>query len=320
MKKINKLNFQPFPFLSSGHFQTVLSVYRSSGSSPPSHSWRIDIGNGDQLSCEISKPSYWTDKDRTIVLIHGLGGSHSSVYMIRLARKFYGLGYKVVRINLRGCGSGEGLSKLPYHAGNSQDVLKVLKALKDESPHSPITLIGFSLGGNIVLKLAGELEAEAESLLHTCISICPPVDLVETIALIERKRYRLYHSYYLQKMCEQARPWVNKKYRTMREFDNGVTAPLWNFKDANDYYVSCSSLQFLKKIQVNTHILLAEDDPFIPCHILNNMALPEPLHVWQSSYGGHLGFIGKTKEHGTCWLDYLLHNWISGDFVTTHLR
>lgn len=324
MVQIKKLNFKPLPWFTSGHLQTIISIYRSSGLPPPSSSWLVDLGNGDQLSCEISKPESWTDNDRTIVLIHGLGGSHQSVYMVRLARKLYFLGYKVVRINLRGCGSGEGLSKLPYHAGNSQDVLKVIKALKKENSLSPITLIGFSLGGNIVLKLAGELGHQATELVHTFISVCPPIDLATTIGIIEKKRYHFYHSYYLKKMCEQAAPWlnerVNKTLRTMREFDNAVTAPLWNFKDAHDYYVSCSSFSLLPQIQQKTHILFSEDDPFIPCHILNEMVFPESLHVWKSEKGGHLGFMGKTHAHGTFWLDSLLLNWIAGDFVSNHLR
>lgn len=146
MNTYKKLHFQPFWGLSSKHLQMIVAVFFPQKKSFTSTQHLIDIGNGDQLSCEVSIPTDWMQDHNTTVLIHGLGGSHSSGYMVRIAHKFYKKGHKVVRINLRNCGSGKGLSKLPYNAGNSEDVFKVLQALKKDAPNSNISVIGFSLG------------------------------------------------------------------------------------------------------------------------------------------------------------------------------
>ena len=144
--KLNNLNFHPLPWMTSSHLQTIVSSFLHSGLPPPSKKWLIDLGHNDYLSCEVSIPIAWKQSDQTVVLVHGMGGSHSSGYMIRMSRKLYLKGNKVVRINLRGCGSGKGLSKLLYHGGTSGDVLKVIQSLKETAPFSEIVLIGFSLG------------------------------------------------------------------------------------------------------------------------------------------------------------------------------
>lgn len=302
-----KLNFKPFLGLYSRHLQMIFSAYSLKGSSPPSHSWLVDIGEGDRLSCEVSIPTHWKANNGTIVLIHGLGGSHTSGYMIRMARKFYKNGNKIVRVNLRGCGSGAGLSKLPYSAGNSLDLLHVLQSLKIEAPDSEISVIGFSLGGNIVLKLAGELGISANKLVKTFTAVCPPLDLGHTVNLIQRRAYFLYHRYYLKKIFKQARPWMNQKCLSLYEFDDKITGPLWGFKGAQDYYHHCSSKRFLSTIQCETHLILAEDDPFVSINPLKEISLPNHLHVWTSKYGSHMGFLGRTAEKkGLQWLDHLL--------------
>jgi len=318
MIAIKKLNFYPFPGLFSGHLQTILGVYRIIGhSSPPSKKWVVDIGNNDFLACELSIPPQWQKNGRTLVMVHGLGGSHSSTYMVRLSRKFYERGDKVVRVNLRGCGSGKGLSKLPYHAGNSEDILKIVEALKQENPESEITLIGFSLGGNIILKLAGELGLEANKLVSNFIAVCAPIDLIKSMEMIENRRF--YHHYFLKFVCQHGLPWIpkNKKFRTLYEFDQAITAPLWGFQGATEYYTNCSSIKFLPKIEQTTHLIFAEDDPFIAIESLKGLSLSKHVHLWSTQYGGHLGFLGKTvRGHKHYWMDQLLLNWTQGDFVS----
>lgn len=310
---MKKLNFKPFWGLSSKHLQIIASVYAPHGSAPPTQQWLVDIGNGDKLSCEVSTPLNWDEKI-TIAMIHGLSGNHKSRYMVRMARKFYQKGYKVVRINLRGCGSGIGLSKLPCGAGNSQDVLKVLQHLKETTPHSDIFLIGFSLGGNTALKLAGELGKEAKNLVKSCIAVCPPLDLEDTARLIQQPGYALYHSYYLGHILQQAKPWIKEPIHSIREYDDKISAPLWGFKDAHEYYSKCSCIRFLSQIKSDCHIVLAEDDPFVSLDVLKNVDLPETVHAWSSTHGSHLAFLGRTQWQ---WLDYLLLNWVEGNFAAT---
>ncbi|MES2199039.1 MAG: alpha/beta fold hydrolase [Chlamydiota bacterium] len=315
--RVNNLNFKPFLRLSSKHFQMVVSSCFFSGKGPPSKGHHIDLGEGDFLSCEISTPENFQANDPTVVLVHGLGGCHSSSYMIRMSRKIYFKGNKVVRINLRGCGSGKGLSKLPYNAGSSNDVLKVLQSLKQDAPSSEITVVGFSLGGNIALKLAGELGVEAKKLVKTFIAVCSPLDLAHTVSQIQEKRNRLYHYYYLKKICKQAKSWIFRDIRTLYEFDDLVTAPLWGYNGAAEYYKNCSSLQFLPDIRQSTHLLLAKDDPFVDLDKLQGVSLPDAVSLWITKQGGHMGFFGKSsKEHGPYWMDEVLINWIGGDFLS----
>jgi uncharacterized protein len=307
--RIQNLHFKPFLGLSSRHLQMIISTIVPSGKAPPSQQWLIDIGNEDKLSCEVSVPPNWRKSDKTILLIHGLGGSHASRYMVRMARKLYNRGNKVVRVNLRGCGSGKGLSKLLYNAGNSQDLLKIFLLLNEEFPDSAVTLIGFSLGGSIALKLGGELTEETKHVVKTIIAICPPFDLERTVLAMQEKKNYIYHQYYLKGIYKQAG--TTQKFQSVYDYDDKVTGPTWGFIGAQDYYKINSSKNFIDKISVACHILCAEDDPFVSIEALEEIALPENVHLWTTKYGSHMGFLGRKEFQ---WLDHLLLKWIKEDF------
>ena len=315
--QINMLNFQPMPGLVSSHLQMILSSQLPPGAAPPSKNQLIQLEKGDRLSCEVSTPNQWKKEEQTVVLIHGMGGSHSSSYMIRISRKAYARGNKVVRINLRGCGSGKGLSKLPYHAGTSHDILKVLQVLKEEAGDSEIILIGFSLGGNIALKLAGELGEEAKKLVKMFIAVCPPVDLLQTVQAVQERRNWLYHQYYLKSVRAQARDWIFQEIKTLYQLDDVITGPLWGYRGAREYYQECSSLRFLPNIKQSTHLLFAEDDPFVPLEPVKDVILSDHVNLWSTKKGGHMGFLGRaSKARSLYWMDHLLLNWIAGDFLS----
>lgn len=309
------LDFKPAFGLSSKHLQIVLSAFLPPGKAPPSDHLFVDIGKGDKLSCHVSTPASWDPQGRIVVLIHGLGGSHNSRYMVRMARKLYARNDKVVRVNLRNCGTGEGLSSLPYCGGNSQEIREVLHWLKNQHPYSEIQLIGFSLGGNIVLKMAGELGDEAKTLIKTCIAVCPPINLEQCVNAIERREHAIYHSYYLNSIIKQARQWLPGKISSIYEFDDKLTAPLWGFSGAKEYYQACSSENFLSKIACESHLLFARDDPFISLDSLESMSLPKSVNIWVAPHGGHMGFLGKvTKPKEFHWMDQQLLKWTSGIF------
>jgi predicted alpha/beta-fold hydrolase len=215
----------------------------------------------------------------------------------------------VVRVNLRGCGSGRGLSKLPYNAGTSEDVKAVLVALKREQPESETILVGFSLGGNIVVKLAGELGESAERLLTKSIAVCPPLDLAKAVRLIEKKENRLYHSHYVKTISKQARCFSSQVVSSLYEFDDKITAPLWGYKSADAYYQDASGLGFLSKIQHPCSLLFAMDDPFVSFDF-EREALSSNVQIYATQHGGHMGFLGKAKGHFYHWLDYQLLEWI----------
>ena len=306
---IENLSFHPAPGLTSPHIQTVLPIlFPRGGKEPLSTPFFIDLEDGDVLCCKMSTPPSWTPDQKTVLMLHGLGGSDSSTYMVRMSRKFYQAGYRSIRVNLRGVGSGRSLAQRPYHGGVSHDVLQILQTLKKQSPDSPVILVGFSLGGNITLKLLGELGGKASSLLEMGISICAPIDLAQTMKLLFKRSNQLYHLYYVKELRSSAARWIGKhSIRSIQDFDNHVTAPHWGFRDAFDYYQQCSSTYFLSGIRQKCHLIFAADDPFVDYRAAVQDSLSSAVKIWLSQYGGHMGFWGWSgKEHGYQWLDGLL--------------
>lgn len=277
--------------------------------SPPSNRKLVTLPDGDQISLEITTPPTWRPERPTVVLVHGLCGSHSSPYLVRLAKRLYAEGIRAVRMNMRGCGSGKGLAKQIYHGGRSEDILAVLTALKKDG--SPITLIGYSLGGNTVLKLAGEWNGDP--ILHKVIAVNPPVDLLASIEMFNRPENTLYERRFCYEMRLIALEYgaILPKGLRIVEFDERFTAPRGGFKSAHDYYTRCSSAPLVPKIKIPTQILFAKDDPLVAHHSLDHVELPSNVKVVKTEKGGHLGFLGHPLEPGGFrWLDSQLIDWI----------
>jgi predicted alpha/beta-fold hydrolase len=312
---IELLSFKPSRGLTSPHAQTLIAGFARGGIEPPSKQFITTLPDGDKIVCEVSTPVNWHPSQKTILMVHGLGGSHSSHYMVRMARKLYQRGYRAVRINLRGAGSGKGLARLCYHAGLTDDILQVIDALKQQTPLSPFILIGFSLGGGMTLKLLGELKERANLLLQHTIVVCPAINLAHTADIFLRPLNHLYHRYYLKDLQAEAyRLKLKCKIKSFFDFDNLITAPTWGFKDAKDYYQQCSSQYFVGDIQHPCRILFTSDDPFIDYRSILNTPLPSSVKVFLCQGGGHLGFFGWSgKEHRYFWLDHLLLKWITED-------
>jgi predicted alpha/beta-fold hydrolase len=231
-----ELPFRPLPCLANAHLQTIVASQLYLPLEPPSVTRLVPLPDGDHIALEVATPAAWQPEQPTVVMIHGLCGCHRSPYMMRLAYKFWRHGMRAVRLNLRGCGSGFGLARQPYHSGRSADVLCVLQALQQETPQSPTTLLGFSLGGNIALKLAGELQGTAATYLKQVIAVCPPADLAACSRLLGQPANRLYE----QRFMRLLRAAVDARQRRFPEvprvalparlslytFDNIFTAPL----------------------------------------------------------------------------------------------
>jgi predicted alpha/beta-fold hydrolase len=241
--------------------------------------------------------------------------------MRRLARKLWRRGVRAVRMNMRGCGSGQGLARYPYHSGRSADVLAVLDDLRRTCPQSPTTLIGFSLGGNIVLKLAGELQATAQQYLQRVIAVCPPADLAACSRRLARPANRLYNRYFTR-MLQAAVLARHQRFPDLPpvhlpnelllyEFDNLYTAPQCGFQDALDYYQQCSAAPLVPRITIPCHILFAADDPMIDPTVFDHVPLPAHVQVVHTTHGGHLGFLGTPgRAGGYRVMDAQLLEWI----------
>lgn len=314
---------RPFPGLRNPHLQTLIAAKLTLSREPPSTPWLLPLADGDVLALAVSTPPAWQETAPTVVLLHGLCGCHRSAYMQRLTRKLVHHGVRAIRMNMRGCGAGKGLARAPYHSGRSADALAVLEALQQQTPGSPITLVGFSLGGNIVLKLAGELAAAGPGLLRQVIAVCPPVDLVACSQRFGQPSNRWYNWYFTRLLCadvayRQARfpelQAVTLPTRlTLYEFDELYTAPQCGFRDALDYYQQCSAAPLLPRITVPCRLLIAVDDPLIAADVLETLPLPANVQITRTRYGGHLGFLGRPgSAHGYRAMDSQLLAWILG--------
>ncbi len=308
----NSLDFHALPGLASPHLQTIMAVFGQKGAPPPSQKLLVALEDGDQLSCQVSIPPGWNEQHKTIALIHGLGGSHESNYIVRMSRRLHAAGRKVVRINLRGCGSGKGLAYLPYNAGTSLDIYSVLQELKKQAPKSPITLIGYSLGGNIALKLAGELGDTLCTYCDRIIAVCPPVDLFHTVQALTKGFNRFYERYYLGNLLKQSPHWVmDQRIDSLHEFDDKITALAWGYDSAEDYYDQSSAIRYASSIKQRCDILFSADDPIIDYHRIEKAMISPYTTVWLAKGGGHNGFLGWAGNNGIYWLDNQIYQWIS---------
>lgn len=313
------VSFKPLLFLGNPHLQTLVASFVSLATEPASVREAVCLGDGDRLALEISTPEGWTKAAGTVVLIHGLSGDHRSSYMRRLATKLAGRGVRAVRLNMRDAGSGEGWARKPYHGGCSPDVLRVLEHL--EPSGGAAHLWGFSLGGNVALKLAGELGAGASRLIRSVAAICPAADLPRCVERIMLPENRLYEWAFLRQLTavaerryerypELERAVFPKKMRII-EFDELFVARIWNFASALDYYERASAKPHLEAIRVPTRIVLSEDDPIVCPSVLEGLALPADVTVRRMQKGGHLGFLGRSPDHGVQWMDQLLFEWLA---------
>lgn len=312
------LNFKPL--IKSSYCQTIMGTAIDLEKDIASKTHYVKLPDEDLLALEVSTPKRWGDNDWTVVLVHGLCGSHKSHYMKRLAKRFYKAGIQAVRVNLRGCGSGRGLAKGIYHSGCSPDVEHVLKDLKTHFPRSPMVLVGFSMGANVVLKLTGELNGSAKELLRGVVAVSPPVNLLASARLFTMPKNQIYAKYFIRLLLNDVNflhshfpdlpPHNLPPDLTINDFDELYVAPRANFSSALDYYRHSSSKRVIEKIDIPTKILFARDDPIIRDNELDNLKLPENIDIYKTEYGGHIGFVGLNIFKDFHWLDRVVYGWV----------
>jgi predicted alpha/beta-fold hydrolase len=317
-------DFRPLPFLGNRHLQTLLgNMLRGLPFHYPTRERQVGLPDGDRVVLHDSIPTGWLRGGPIALLLHGLGGSHRSFPLQRLAGLLLPRGVRVVRMDLRGCGRGIALSRRSYHGGCSPDVRAALAELHRWSPTSPLLLAGFSLGGNIALKLAGEAPDEPVAGLTRVAALAPPIDLIRCAALLSLPHNRIYERHFVRELIRQVRrrqrlmpdlpPVRFPRRMTMRLFDDLHTAPTWGFADALDYYRRASSRPVLKRIRVPTLILTARDDPFIAVESYEGVALAEQVELRILERGGHLGFLGWDGVGGIRWAERRLADWMVAD-------
>jgi predicted alpha/beta-fold hydrolase len=315
------LDFRPLPLLGNPHVQTLLgSLWKGRSPSIAMREQQVLLPDGDRLVLHDSVPPDCQPGGRIALLVHGLGGSHRAGYMQRFAGLLLPRGVRVVRMDLRGVGRGEALARRTYHGGCSDDVRAAVAEIHRWSPASPLLLIGLSLGGNIVLKLAGEADLHPVPGLDRVAAVSPPIDMVACAALIAQPRNRFYEQHYVRALVSQTVrhqqffrdvPPIHFPSRlTLRQFDELYTAPRWDFAGALDYYRRASSLPLIPRIRVPAFLLTARDDPFIDIRPFENLAAPPHVEVHITRRGGHLGFLGWDGAGGIRWGEQRVVHWL----------
>lgn len=250
-------------------------------------------------------------KAPAVVLIHGVGGSDASLYVVRAASAFFEAGYHVFRLNQRGAGAGVERAASLYHAGLTDDLAAVVHDLAADPRVESVYVVGFSGGGNVALKLAGEVGANAPAVLRGVVSLAAPVDLARAAANIERKDALPYHAHvlrgllrgaiHLKKRAPQRAPYGWRDLlgaRSLKGFDTKVTVPMHGFQSVADYYAVASAGPWLGKIHVPTLVIHAEDDPMVPGWSVRGAleAASAKVSVEFTNHGGHLGWVGGVDE------------------------
>jgi hypothetical protein len=249
-----------------------------------------------------------------VTFVHGLEGAGNAGYIVSMAEACLSRGIATHRFHMRTCGGTEQRTNTLYHAGLTGDLRTFLE--KREGPRLPMFLVGFSLGGNVVLKLAGELGEAAKELIAGVCAVSTPIDLGACARRIDQRDNLLYQRRFVSRMRERliaTGRYTKEQFRDARSIytiDDLLTAPSFGFGTADNYYATQSSKGFLERIRVPALVIQAKDDTFIPFAIFDHPAFRSNpyLTLVATEYGGHLGFL---QRHGRrFWLDEAVTEWI----------
>ncbi len=310
--------FKPLPFLGNAHVQTVLGAFfGNEAPRQPLQTTVVPLSDGDGIAAHMASPPAWASGAPQAVLVHGLGGCHASPYVVRVMNRLLGRGWRVVAVDMRGAGAGVAHASRIYNAACSDDIAAVVRHFQALAPDSPTCLVGFSLGGNIVLKLAAEAVTTGMA-LAAVVAIAPPVDLERCSRLIEKLPF--YNRFFVRHLTDQVRKHEETHAHvprtpfprglTLLEFDDLYTAPRGGYAGALDYYRRASSLPLIDAIQAPTLVLSARDDPFVCAQPLEKLAPRKNIETHIAAQGGHLGFLGFDGAGGVRWAERHVVEWL----------
>lgn len=309
------------PLVRNPHLLTIASHFWPSGLDErrfPVESRRYATEPGVEVLVETQRSV--RPPAAQVVMVHGLEGSSRSGYMKCMARAALEAGFAAHRFNLRSCGGMERCVTTGYHSGMTGDLLAFLRQLR-EVASGPIYLIGFSLGGNVVLKLAGELGEEARGWIGGVCGISTPIDLAACSRRLEAPSNRTYQRRFVRRLKRRIgrmNPGATglSRVKTVWQFDDLITAPAFGFRDAAEYYETQSCLRFLDAIRVPALLIQAKDDPVIPFEVFERPELSRnpALKLLVVANGGHLGFLSRQPPR--FWPGTAVVEWIQGSRST----
>jgi predicted alpha/beta-fold hydrolase len=307
--------------LRNTHSMTIAAVYwpRKFPGLPPTTPRLFNVEPGTQIRGDC----HWQKNPRehpTLVLLHGLEGSSDSNYMLGTAEKAYQAGFNAVRLNQRNCGGTEALTPTLYHSGLSGDVRAVVLELIERDRLPEVFAVGFSMGGNLVLKMAGEFENTAPRELRGFAGIAPALDLAACAEALAEPSNFVYEWYFVRSLVSRMRYKASlfpeiyladgpllalNSVSTVRDFDEFITARFCGFRGADDYYTRSSAQRVLGGIRRPTLILTSQDDPFVPFASFQDPAIHTnpSITLVSPQRGGHCAFISSRSGHDRFWAE-----------------
>lgn len=321
--------FRPHLLLRGGHLQTIFGTLVADAAPPAlvvAARHQVDLPDGDAIVLHENRPPGWKQHAPAVLLIHGLCGCHTANYMVRLATRFYRLGVRTFRMDMRGCGAALQLARQLTHAGRSDDVLAALRRIASITD-GPLWVVGVSLGGNQVLRGLGEVGSDPARLgfpperLARAAAVCPPVDLRRCSDHMQRLAAWPYNRYFVRLLLRRIPPGVRQSEafqqidlqrtpRTLRQLDEQFTAPLSGFASADHYYAEASAAPRVSDNRVPTLVLASDDDPLVPAASIQQVRWPAETNLCITRRGGHVGFLGSGPQRR--WMDDCLLRWFTG--------
>ena len=298
------------PLVRQGDLQTILAHYwpRRLGPRDSAHTERLfDTEPGTKVLARVhTLPRSHSRRQRpTVLAVHGLTACDRAPYMLTTVAAALRRGFDCVRLNVRNCGGTEHLCRTLYHSGLTSDLGAVVSAL---SP-SPLFILGFSMGGNIALKLAGEWASRPPPHVRGICAISPPIRLDTCSRNIGRRRNAVYQRRFLRQLRATMRrkraampdlfpPGPLPRPGSIWEFDDSITAPAFGFSDAADYYRNCSAAAYLDEVRTPALVIQSQDDPFIPFEGFDVPALRSNpwLRLASPPHGGHVAFLASGRD------------------------
>lgn len=315
MRKIITSEFRPPWWARNKHIQTVFPRFFQRRKPLSTRIERVDLPDGDFVNLLWAEAKSAFNPKGLMILFHGLEGSIHSHYANDFMAHCLSKGWQPVLMHFRGCGGVLNLTTRAYHSGETEDASFVLEKLKNRFPNIPRIATGFSLGGNMLLKMLGE--NPNQSLLNAAVAISAPLKLEECAKSINLGLSRFYQKFLLKSMrstliakmqtIDYSKAMFLKQDQvstitSFREFDEKVTAPIHGFSSADHYYQQCSAISYLKSINTPTLVLHSKDDPFMNDTVVpKDEELSEQVTFELSEKGGHVGFMMGTPWKPTIW-------------------
>jgi hypothetical protein len=320
--------FRPARWLPGPHAQTIAGRLLRRPALPRFERERIELPDGDFVDLDHASIGTPDAAAPVVLVLHGLEGSARRGYAINTYHELARRGVRALGLNFRSCSGERNRNARLYHSGDTADIEHVLRLLAARYPDVPRGAIGFSLGGNALLKLLGELGADARALVSVAAAVSVPYDLGAGADCLDRTHMgRFYAARFIRSLIAKAEAKAAllgdtcdlervRAARSFREFDDAATAPIHGFAGAEDYYTRSSSVHYLDRIRIPTLLLHAADDPFLPAaHFPHARVAANPdLTAVLTERGGHVGFI-----EGPPWAPSFWAEETAAAFIARHL-